>query len=181
MLELGIVIAVLVLSLITLIIVIRGNKVKSLINVVVIISVLIAAGALALSFFESDESKIIRRVDTFTQAMNNGDLNAAIDCFDPLSRNTIKAVAGIGNAILGGLTGFSFDIIEIFGLVIGYGAMSGNLDIGFELTVVNIEFINDTRANAYVIVKTSYDEDIFPIPMMKDGMDWFIDVSSAVR
>ena len=179
MMELIIAIAVLVVALVTAIIALRGSQIKTLIRVIAIISVIIAAGALALSFFESDESKIARRIDTFSSAMNNGDLNGAIECFDPATRNTMKAATGIGNSILGGLTGLSIDIADIFGLIMGFGAMTGHLDVGFSLTVVDVDIKNDTTAIAYVRMVTSYGEETFPIPMVKDGMDWFIDIAGS--
>jgi len=179
MMELIVAIAILVVAIITTIIALCGNQVKTLIKVIAIISVIIAAGALALSFFESDESKIARRIDTFSSAMNNGDLNGAIECFDPTTRNTLKAATGIGNSVLGGLTGLSIDIADIFGLVMGFGAMTGQFDVGFSLTVVDVDIKNDTSAIACVRMVTSYGEETFPLPMMKDGMDWFIDIAGT--
>lgn len=87
---------------------------------------------LCLSFFngcnlliKSDEELIEERIYSFVNAYNSGDVDGLVECFDSKTKTTLKSALGIGNSLLGGLTGFSVDLKDIFGL--GMGITEGDV------------------------------------------------------
>ncbi len=123
---------------------------------------------------KSDEELINDRIDVFLTAYNSGDYEEVLNCFTGKLKNTLKAATGIGNALMGGITGFDINMADLFGL----GA--GILSEGDILTVSNIEimFQDDTTANAETILNFNVNgtetSETTTFIMSKENNDWFI-------
>jgi len=177
MIELVIVLGVLGAAIIITLIVCIMRGINGIIRAVAIIAVLIAAVAVTLFFFKSDEDMIGDRLNTFAAAFNEGDLSGVIDCFDPQTRGMLNLVSGVGNLLIGGFMDSSVSLNDIFGTVLGiYGEQATVF-----ISVRSIEFINSDRAIAHITVRVGYHEDYISIPMLKDNFDWFIDASDYMK
>jgi hypothetical protein len=96
-----------------------------------------------------------------------------ISCFDPATRAILNAATRIGSSILGGFTGITIDISEIFILTMGLGARFDLDAPTINMTVLSID-INGNRAIANVILSAGGQEANTIIPMMKSNMGWYI-------
>ena len=65
---------------------------------------------------KTDEELIRERIDTFLTAYNDGDMEEVLNCLDAKTKNTFNALLNVMGGIAGGLTGFSFDLRDLFSL-----------------------------------------------------------------
>ena len=123
---------------------------------------------------KSDEELINDRIDTFLSAYNSGDYDEVLECFTVKMRNTLKSATGIGDALIGGITGFDINMSDLFGL--GAGILSD----GDILTVsdMQITFQNETTANVEIVLKYNINGTDFSettnFTMSKEKNDWLI-------
>jgi hypothetical protein len=175
MMELVITIGILAIAATTALVVLQKRNLSGIVKGIAIISVFVAVGAVAFSLLESDEDIIIRRISTFESAYNRGDLEAMVDCFDPATRTTLKAAISVTDTIIGGLTGYSFNIADMFGLVMGLGPFFDFDTPTISITVESVD-INGDKATANVIINAGGSEVHALLHMMKDNMGWYINV-----
>jgi len=154
----------------------KGNVAK----IIAIVSILVAAGSLALFFLESDEDKITHRVNTFVAAANDRDMNRMIDCFDKVTRSTLGFVTGFSNTLFGDIAGLGLDADELFEMAFGYGLFPDDYFYELEVVVEHVEFIGDNRANVEVRIYVGSYYEFFEFPMVKEDFDWYIDVAGYV-
>lgn len=124
--------------------------------------------------FKSDEEKIRDRMISFQDAYNAGDMEEVLACFDAKTRNTYQSAFNIGNALIGGLTGFSVEIGDMFGLGIAVMAEGDILDF----VAMDINIISETKA--IVTVTCVYQDRDYSdtgdatFTLVKEKGDWFI-------
>lgn len=128
----------------------------------------------AMYFLKSDEQKITERVEDFSEAISDMDMEDMMECFDKRTRKTYEVTIGLTEGILGGITGFDLplgDLIELGGLQYG-----GEYDVNIQIKKIEI---NGNSATVYVSMndgtKTEEDEMI----MCKEGNDWYIDYEAT--
>jgi len=179
--ELYVTVGLIVVSLITFFAIVRSKKIKSAYKTLVVFAVLISVACLVFSVGQSDEDIIAHRLHTFTEAANNGDLDGLIDCFDSTTRATLRAATGVGNLLLGGFTGNSLNVADLFAMAIGYGHSIAEYDIAFEVTVHSVDVRNTSEATANVTFRMDNIVQNISIPMKKDGFNWYINLSGLFR
>jgi len=169
------------LSLIAVLVIFANKKVMLWVKFVPILALLASGGMLAFILLESDDSKIERRLDTFVTAANHGNLEGMINCFDPVTSNSLMAA----NRLMGGCIGraientfsISLNTIDVFAITVGGVAILGYYDRHFDIIVDSIEFTNyaNTRATASIRVTAQGYESRQSLYMIKSGLDWHID------
>lgn len=155
-------------------------KAKTKVIVWVLVILLVAGGTLgtmaALGVFKSDETKIRDTISDFQEAYNSGDMEALENCFCRSMRVKISSVTGLLGAGLSGLTGYSFDIGNLFGLAGGITTMD-----------IHIDTVQINGDRAYAIGTMEFDTSRFggtkqstPVTfsMVKEGGDWLIETFS---
>ena len=139
--------------------------------VVTFIVLLISSGCNA---FKTDEEIIEERINTFLSAYNSGDYEETLDCLSPKTKNTMKGITGVGETLLGGITGYNFNMSDLFGL--GAGILSED-DI---LTVSDLKISFEDDSNATVNLTMTFNANVSKEPhkanfiMVKEDDDWYI-------
>lgn len=147
------------------------KQAQKIISILLLISLF--STALTACIFKSDQQLIEDRMDVFLKAYNSGNFEAVLECLDAKSRNTYKSAFGIGSGLIG-LTGFSVNMSDLFGLSIGL------IPDGDALRLENtrIAIKSSTTAVVYATMyyhdlETDYSEDV-QIKLVKEDGDWFI-------
>ncbi len=129
---------------------------------------------------KSDEELIKERVESFLTAYNNGDLEAVLSCMDTKSKNEFSALMNIGDALIGGLSGFDISVSNIFSLAIG-------VQMGDVLTLsdISVDIQNEKKATVNAVMgyddtMTAYSGQV-QFVMVKENDDWFINDLKPVR
>lgn len=154
-----------------------ASKAKTKAIVWVLVILLVVGGTLgtmaALGVFKSDETKIRDTISDFQEAYNTGDMEALEECFCRSMRIKISSVTGLLGAGLSGLTGYGFDIGDLFGLAGGITRMD-----------IHIDTVQINGDRAYAIGTMEFDTSRFggskqstPVTfsMVKEGGDWLIE------
>lgn len=121
---------------------------------------------------KTDEELIRGRIDTFVTVYNDGDFEGVLECFDAKTRNTLQATFNVLGGLVGGLTGFSFDLGDLFTL--GIAMMDG------EVLAIEVDEISIDSDSAVVSAKMGYADigqesvEVVYIMLVKEGEDWFI-------
>ena len=121
---------------------------------------------------KTDEELIRERITSFVTVYNDGDFDGVLDCFDAKTRNTLKATFNVLGGLVGGLTGYSFDLSDFFTL--GIAMMDG------EVLAIEVDEISIDGENAVVSAKMGYSDigpesiEIVYIILVKENDDWFI-------
>ncbi len=124
-------------------------------------------------YFKSDEELIESRIDRFLDAYNSGDMDEVLECLDSKTKNTFKASAAFGNALIG-KTGFDYTLSDLFSLSIGVVSEDDILTV----SDISISMVSDDKAT--VDVTLSYKDKLSDIQekavftMVKEDGDWFI-------
>lgn len=142
--------------------------------VVTFIVLLISSGC---NTFKTDEEIIEERINTFLSAYNSGDYEETLDCLSPKMKNTMKGMTGLGETLLGGITGFNFNMSDLFGLG------SGILSQGDVLTISNAKLNFESETKATVECSLTFNNDLLgnkitqksSFIMSKENNDWFIE------
>lgn len=150
----------------------KKRKIFAVLAVIVCFS--LVAVFLAQYFFKSDEQLINERIDKFLNAYNSGDMSGVVSCFDAKTRNQFQGILNIGNALIGGSTGFGINISDLFGISVG---SVSDEDI-LKATDRVITFKSDSLATVTITLsyKDNYSSmsDKAVLTMVKEGRDWFI-------
>lgn len=125
------------------------------------------------SFQKSDLEMIEDRIDAFLSAYNSGDLSAVFECLDVKTRNTYKALFGIGNSLVG-MTGFGIDIYDLWAFSVGTMSDGDMLTINID----DINFVDENHAIVSAAIRykstaSGYTENV-QIIMTKENGDWFL-------
>jgi hypothetical protein len=152
-----------------------ANKLAVFLIIVIVIA---AVGAAVWYFFgdsliKSDEDKITERIGMFAAAIDNGDLDKAIDCLDSRTRNALKAANWLGSNVIG------FNVSDLLAGMIGIGSAFIPQDASFAVTVHDIEVTGDT-AIAYVTYNVGGMQTGGTLNMTKSGLNWYIDVWRSI-
>lgn len=121
---------------------------------------------------KTDEELIRERIDTFVTVYNDGDFDGVLECFDAKTRNTVKATFNVIGGLVGGLTGFSFDLSDFFSL--GVAMVDG------EMLSIEVEQISINDKNAIVSAQMGYanigatSKEAVCVILVKEKDDWFI-------
>ncbi len=125
---------------------------------------------------KSDEEMIEDRLSAFAKSYTQGDLEAAIDCFEPKIRNAGKAGSDLANSALSKALGFGVDVNGMWSLSVAL------LDVEMEIDISEIDIDGDeATVEATMTLKCkdlwggeqSQDFDAV-FEMVKDGKDWYI-------
>ena len=146
--------------------------VKVLAILVVIAGIIFAAIQL---LFPSDEDLIRDRIETFTEACNDGDIEVLIGCFDKKTRTLYDASMGIAEGLMGELIGFDLpwgDMMELGGLQLG-----GMMDVDIEIKSIKID---DDEAEVDMVMTANGETVSDVIQMCEEDGDWYIDASSIM-
>ena len=121
---------------------------------------------------KSDEELVRERIDTFVTTYNDGDFDGVLECFDTKTRKTLEATFNLMGGLIGGLTGFSFDLSDFFTL--GVAMMDGDV-LAIEVSEVSIngEQAVATAQLGFVDIGKESIEDVY-ITLVKENGDWFI-------
>ena len=154
----------------------RPEKKTSLLVKLVSTVVLLVVAVFALAaLLNSDDEKIKNRLDTYAAAYTAGDFDKMVDCFDPKTKNTMKAIAGIGSALIG------IDVKDLFGAVMGIGPSVMSEDTTITITVHNIDHKSKTSAEVIISLNFAGTQTDGKLEMMKTGNslfgEWYIDLS----
>ena len=154
-----------------------ASKAKTKVIAWVLVVLLVVGGTLgtmaALGVFKSDETKIRDTISDFQEAYNTGDMEGLEECFCRSMRVKISSVTGLLGAGLSGLTGYGFDIGDLFGLAGGITTMD-----------IHIDTVQINGDRAYAIGTMEFDTSRFggskqstPVAfsMVKEGGDWLIE------
>ena len=123
----------------------------------------------------SDEELIRDRIETFSEACNDGDIEVMIGCFDKKTQKLYDASMGITEGLMGGLIGFDLpwgDMMELGGFQLG-----GMVDIDIEIKSIKI---NDDKAQVEVVMTAEGESMNEVLPMCEEDGDWYIDISSVM-
>jgi len=100
--------------------------------IAILIAILITAGSIYVEYFVSGpEATISKMVD----AINQMDINTAVECFCPKVVGEYKAMLGVGNVLLG-LTGLPGDMNALSGLAPLMGYEYGFPEMSYEILEV---------------------------------------------
>lgn len=119
----------------------------------------------------SDEEKISQRIQTFSKDYNNGDLEGVLRSFDAKTRNTYQAAFNVADALIGGTTGFSASLYDLWGLGIAVVPQDEVLSI----SILEIAMDSETAATVTVqlgLHDAGEGQKYFSI--VKEDGDWFI-------
>ena len=131
--------------------------------------IFIIAFAVGCSEKKTDEELIEERIETFVEAYNTGDFDGVLESLDAKTRNTVKALFSVSGGIIGGLSGFSFELSDLFSL--GVALYDGEF---LQVEISQIELTSDTTAVAAgKMLMQGIPEDIY-FYMLKEDEDWFI-------
>ncbi|MBQ8685277.1 MAG: hypothetical protein IJ514_03795 [Clostridia bacterium] len=121
---------------------------------------------------KTDEELIRERIDTFTTAFNDGDFEGVLDCFDAKTRNTLRASFNVMGGLFGGLTGFSFDLSDLFTLGV---AMTDGEVLAIEISEVSVSGAQAVAKGqmGYADIGQSSVEAVYVI-LVKEEDGWFI-------
>ncbi len=121
---------------------------------------------------KTDEELVRERIDTFVTKYNDGDFEGVLECFDAKTRNTLQATFNVMGGLVGGLTGFSFDLGDLFTLGV---AMMGGEVLAIEVSEVSIDGANAvaTAQMGYADIGEESIENVYII-LVKEEEDWFI-------
>ena len=132
------------------------------------------------NFLKSDEAIIEERINTLADAYNAGDVDALINCFDSKTRTTVNSALGIGNAVLGKLTGLGISVQDVLGL----GAGLAGMEYGDSIEIYSVDNINISGNNATADVSLSFtdiyskskntDSGEISVGLVKENGDWFV-------
>ena len=121
---------------------------------------------------KSDEELVRERIDTFVTAYNDGDFDGVLECFDTKTRKTLEATFNLMGGLIGGLTGFSFDLSDFFTL--GIAMMDGDvLAIEVSKVTINGEKAVASAQMGYEDIGKESIEDVY-ITLVKEQDNWFI-------
>lgn len=139
----------------------------------ILLSLALCLSIAGCNLLKSDSEMIEDRIDTFLSAYNSGDLNAVFECFDAKTRNTYKAILGMGNS-LAGMAGFGIDIYDLWAFSVG--TMSDGEMLAIDID--DIEFVDETHALVYAEMRyksavNGYSESV-EISVSKEDGDWFV-------
>lgn len=108
------------------------SALKTTAIIAILIAVLVSAGSIYVEYFVSGpEATISKMVD----AMNQLDLNTAVECFCPKVVGEYKAMLGVGNVLLG-LSGLPGDMNALSGLAPLMGYEYGFPEMKYEIKEV---------------------------------------------
>lgn len=108
------------------------SALKTTAIIAILIAVLVSAGSIYVEYFVSGpEATISKMVD----AMNQLDLNTAVECFCPKVVGEYKAMLGVGNVLLG-LSGLPGDMNALSGLAPLMGYEYGFPEMTYEIKEV---------------------------------------------
>jgi len=91
---------------------------KRLISIILIITLLISAASLYVTYFVSGPEETVNKM---VDAVNQMDINTAVDCFCPRVVGEYKAMLGVGNVMLG-IAGLPGDMNALSGIAPLLGA-----------------------------------------------------------
>ena len=148
---------------------------KSIISFISLISVLFLFTSCLGNVYEkskTDEELIRERVSSFVTSYNDGDWDATIENLDKKSRRQFDAYMNIFGGLLGGLTGFSFDLSDFFSL----GVSTSGEDDYMEVNISKVVFRDSEHAvavgeMAFYNQKTSVNIFFY---MVKEEDGWYI-------
>lgn len=118
----------------------------------------------------TDEELIVRRVETFLEAYNGGDMDTIFECLDTKTGKKFKAMFNIIGGIAGGLLGVDIDLTELFSL--GVGVVDGDY-MKLEIGEVNITDSSNAVVEAKMDLMHELPMTIYFI-MVREKDDWYI-------
>ena len=117
-----------------------------------------------------NEELIKERITSFACAYNDGDMDTVLNSLDTETRSTLEAMLNLYNSLLGGLTGFNFDLRDLFTL--GVNMTAGDM---MELRIEEI-LVKD-QENAIVVavmdLGDSGEQTVYFI-MVYENKGWYI-------
>ena len=146
----------------------KGSKLW-LIPVLVILVAMVVAVAVFLRT-KSDEDKIRERIDNFSVACSDMDIEAMIDCMDSKTRKQYETMLGFTDGLLGGIIGMDLpysDMAMLFG-------MDSFEDIEVKFLINSIEISGDT-AKVEVEMLDGDKSESDTLVMCEEKGDWYID------
>ncbi len=129
----------------------------------------------ACIFQKSDEEQIVSRIDEFTNAYNDGDLDGVLACLDAKTRKTCESMKNLSESIGGAVLGFSFDLSDLFGISIGFA--SDDDVLSFDIQEISME---DDKESATVSAQLKYNDrlsendEFATFYMVKENGEWYI-------
>lgn len=118
----------------------------------------------------TDEELITRRIEAFSEAYNNGDMEAVFDCLDTKTGKKFKAIFNIVGGIAGSLIGFDIDLTELFS--IGVGVVDGDY---IKLQIKDINVVDDKNAVVTTVMDMQHSQTMtIYFIMVYEKDDWYI-------
>lgn len=118
----------------------------------------------------SDQELIEERITSFVNAYNDGNMELVLNSLDTETRTTLEAMLNLYNGLLGGLTGFNFDLRDLFALGVNMTA-EDMMDLRIE------EIIIQNKENAIAVavmdLENSGEETVYFI-MVYENEGWYI-------
>lgn len=123
---------------------------------------------------KTDEELVRERIDTFVTAYNDGDFEGVLACFDAKTRNTLEATFNVMGGLVGGLTGFSFDLGDLFTLGVALMGDGGEV-LAIEVSEVSVDGEQAVAKGqmGFADIGSSSVEVVYVI-LVKEEEDWFI-------
>ena len=115
------------------------------------------------------EELIEERITTFLTAYNDGDMEEVLECLDTKSKNKFNALLNVMGGIVGGLTGYSFDLRDLFSL--GVTLADGDF---MNLSISKIEVSGDKAVATTQMSLYPSGHQIIYFSMVKENDGWFI-------
>ena len=124
-----------------------------------------------INFFKSDEQKIRERLDDFSEACNDGDIEEMIECFDKKTRKYYETSIDLAESLFSGITGFDLPLGDTAGLI---GLQDLGVQINIEFVVEEIIIEGDTATVTVTMTELGTSE-TDEVKMCKEDDDWYID------
>ena len=123
----------------------------------------IGISAYFIVFHKSDEEKIIDLADNLSIALNEGDFEKMLECFEPKYRNQLNAIMNSASSLIGFI-----DLKDIWTL-----GSTGLSDEEVQITINNIS-INNNQASAEISLNGGiYGSETTPVDLVKTNGKWY--------
>jgi len=130
----------------------------------------IAVAASVLFWPKSDEDKIRERIDDFSAACSDMDMEGMIDCMDSKTRKQFDAMMGLTDGLLGGIIGMDLPYTDM-AMLFGFDSYE---DIEVDFRINAIEISGDTaKVEVTMLDGNKTEEDT--LVMCEEKGEWYID------
>ena len=143
---------------------------KKLITILAAASILIFVCICVIGINQkSDEEKIIERVNILSESLNEGDADKMMECFSPASRSQIKALMGLGSALLGTDSDMLWEMWSLGSIQM----TKGNEKL--LIKIHNIEINEDNTARVEISMSCDVNERRETLKLIEIKDEWYFD------